>query len=353
MAYPGVLKDFKDCIDLRSPRRVPVFALELGIGWKNSGMTYEEERTNVGKAVQSIVGAVRRFDVDWAMIFPDDYIEFEPLGLKMRHPVDGPAMAAEYFPLTRETLRRFRFPDPHKDMRLPIHLEMIRRVKKTLGDTVCVVGRIAAPFTAPALLYGIDTWLMGMLEEPDLFRDNISYFIDYQIAFGKAQIEAGADTLWLGDCVADSNFVRPEHFAKFAFEPAAKVITELNKAGGQIIYHSGETSLPHVKWQAQLPRCAVNLGEGPSIAEIRRALGARKCFTGNFDPKFLRDAAPDAVAAATEKMIRENLPDGGYVFCTGEGVMATTPVQNVDAMMRAAQATVAEMMAPKGRKKST
>jgi uroporphyrinogen decarboxylase len=347
MAYPGVLNDFRACIDLGAPPRVPVFALELGLNMKGSGMNYEEERTNVEKAVQGIVAAVRRFDCDWAMIFPDDYIEFEPLGLKMRHEPDGPTMAAEYLPMTRETLRRFRFPDPHKEMRLPIHLEMIRRVKETLGNTVCVVGRIAAPFSAPALLYGIDKWLLGMLEEPDLVRDNISYFSDYQIAFGKAQIEAGADTLWLGDCVADSHFIRAEHYAGFAFEPAAKVIAEINKAGGLIIYHTGETQLSHLKWQAQLPRCAVSVGEGPSIAQIKRSLGVKKCLTGNFAPKFLRDSTAAAVAAATEKMIRENLPGGGYVFCTGEGVMATTPVENVEAMMRTAQATASKMTAGK------
>ena len=58
MAYPGVLKDFKDCIHLRSPKRVPVFALECGLCWKNSPMTYEEERTDIGKAVE-VLSAVK------------------------------------------------------------------------------------------------------------------------------------------------------------------------------------------------------------------------------------------------------------------------------------------------------
>ncbi len=343
MAYKGVVEDFRACIELRAPRRTPVFALGLELDMRVSGLNHEEQRTDVGKAVRGIVDAVRRFDYDWGMVFPDDYIEFEPLGLKMRLPPDGPAMAAEYLPLTRETLRKFRIPDARKEMRLPLHLEMIRRVKAALGDTVCITGRIAAPFSAPALIYGIDKWLMAMLEEPELARDNIEFFVDHQISFGQAQIEAGADLLWLGDCVADSHFIRTEHYMRFAFEPAARVIEAMNKAGGMVIYHSGETSLPHLKQQAQLPRCAINVGEGPSIAAIKRGLGVKKCLTGNFDPKLLRDSTPAQIAAATEIMIRENTPDGGYVFNTGEGVMYTTPPGNVEVMMHAARKAVATM----------
>lgn len=340
MAYKGVAKDLRACIELRKSARTPVFALGLELDMRVSGLNHEEQRTDVEKAVKGIVNAVRRFDYDWGMVFPDDYIEFEPLGLKMRLTADGPAMAAEYMPLTRETLRRFKVPDAKKEMRLPIHLEMIRRLKAALGDTVCVTGRIAAPFTAPALIYGIDKWLMAMLEEPELVRDNVRFFIDHQIAFGKAQIEAGADTLWLGDCVADSHFMRPAHYMEFAFEPAARVIEAINKAGGMILYHSGETSLPHLKQQAQLPPCAINVGEGPSIAEVQRSLGVKKCLMGNFDPKFLRDATAAQVAAATEAMVRENMPGGSYIFDTGEGVMYTTPPENVEAMMKAARKAV-------------
>jgi uroporphyrinogen-III decarboxylase len=180
-----------------------VFALGLELDMRVAGVNHEEQRTDVDKAVGGIIGAVRRFDYDWGMVFPDDYIEFEPLGLKMHHPPDGPAIAAEYLPLTRETLRKFRVPDARRELRLPIHLEMIRRLKAALGDTVCIAGRIAAPFSAPA-----------------------------------------------------------------------------------------------------------------------------------------------QVALATEALIRENLPGGDYLFNTGEGVMSTTPPENVEAMMRAAKSVMSEMTAP-------
>jgi uroporphyrinogen-III decarboxylase len=93
-----------------------------------------------------------------------------------------------------------------------------------------------------------------------------------------------------------------------------------------------------------MPASAVNLGEGPSVAEVRRELDAKKCVMGNFDPKPLRDAEPQEVADAASAMVRENLPDGGYVFNTGEGIMETTPEENVEAMLSAARQAAAAVL---------
>jgi len=128
-----------------------------------------------------------------------------------------------------------------------------------------------------------------------------------------------------------------EHFSEFAFKPAAAVAEALSKAGGMIIYHAAETSLGHLKLELELPVSAVNVGEGVSIAQIKRELAPGKCLMGNFDPSILRDGTLQEVAEATERMIRENMPGGGYVFDTGEGVMANTPADNVTAMMTAAR----------------
>jgi len=175
-----------------------------------------------------------------------------------------------------------------------------------------------------------------MLEDAALVCDNLAFFVDHQIEFGKAQLQAGADILWLGDCVASSKFIRAEHYRAFAFEPAARVAAPLSEMGGYLIYHSNETSLEYLKLQMQLPVSAVNVGEGVSIADVKQQAPVKKCLMGNFDPIFLRDGRPDQIAAVTDRMICENALGGGYLFNTGEGVLETTPAENMTAMMGAA-----------------
>ena len=339
MAYQGVVDDFRACCELRKPRRLPIFALGLEFSAEQIGMDCGQGRTDVERMVQCQVESARRFGFDLVEVFPDDYIEFEPLGLKMSAEPDRPTMPVEYLPMDRDTLGRFRIPDANREMRLPIHLEMLRRTKAALGDTACVMGRIAAPFSALGLIYGIDTLLVNMLTEPDILRTNLDFFVDHQIAFGEAQFRAGADVLWLGDCVADSKFLSPAHFAEFAFAAAAKVGAALTRQGGLVIYHTCETSLPHLRLQTDLPVSAVNVGEGADLAAIRRELGTKKCLAGNFDPMLLRDGTPEENARVATRMVEACAPGVGYVFNTGEGVMRTSPAANVSAMMDAARAT--------------
>jgi len=316
---------------------MPVFALTNEFHQVQAGVTHREARLDVAKAVACQVDAVRKYDEDWAVIFPDDYIEFEPMGLAMRDSESEPTMPVAYLPFTRETLRRLRIPDAQKEMRLPIHLEMLRRLKDALGDRVLVMGRVAAPFSALALVYGIEELMVGTITQVELIRDNLKFFIDHQIAFGRAQLEAGADLLWVGDCCASSKFCSLRCCCEFAFDAAAEVCSALRALGGLLIYHAGDSAPAYLARQIRLPVHAVNVGEGCRLADVKKALDPRVCLMGNFDPLVLRDGTPENVAQAAAEMIRENLPGGRYLFNTGESVMSNSPAANVAALLDAAK----------------
>jgi uroporphyrinogen-III decarboxylase len=333
MAYANVRDDFLAIAEGRMGRRMPIFAFTNEFHQYRAGVTNREARLDVDKVVACQVQAVREYDEDWAIVFPDDYIEFEPLGLAMRDDEEHPTMPTAYLPFRRETLRRFRIPDAKREMRLPIHLAMIRRLKDQLGDRVLVMGRIAAPLSTLGLIYGIEELMVGMIADPGLIDDNLKFFIDHQIAFGQAHLDAGADLLWLGDCCASSKFCSLDHCCRFAFDAAAEVAAALKRSGGLLIYHACENSIPYLAKEVQLPVHAVNVGEGCCLAEVRRALGSPMCLMGNFDPLVLRDGSPEEVAGTTERMIRENLPAGRYIFNTGESVMCNSPPANVAAML--------------------
>jgi uroporphyrinogen-III decarboxylase len=253
----------------------------------------------------------------------------------MRDDKEHPAMPVGYLPLERETLHKFKIPDAAREMRLPLHLEMLRRLKQEFGGDILVMGRIAAPFTSLALVYGIEELMLATIVNPDLVVENVKFFIDHQTAFGKAQLAAGADLIWLGDCCASSMFCSLDCCRKYAFAAAAEVAASLIACGGLVIYHSGDASLNYLAEQVQLPVNAVNVGEGCSLTAVRERVGREMCLMGNFDPILLRDGAPAEIAEAAARMARENLPGGRYLFNTGESVMCNSPAANVSAMLNA------------------
>ncbi|MDO9527691.1 MAG: hypothetical protein Q7J27_00865 [Syntrophales bacterium] len=105
MAYSGVLDDIKTCVNLGIPKRVPIFAESELFDVRMAGISYREYTYNVDKMVKSRVEAVTRFGSDWSIGWPDDYVEFEPLGIKLKGEENVPLAPYEYPPASWSTLK--------------------------------------------------------------------------------------------------------------------------------------------------------------------------------------------------------------------------------------------------------
>lgn len=318
MAYPGVVADLATCAQLGVPSRVPVFVLGEEFDVELYDVDYREYIRSAEMMVECQLQAVQRFDYDWILLHPDDYIEFEPLGIQTKGEARLPPAALNALPAARETLRRLRVPCGAG--RMPVHLEALGGIKQAHGESLVVAGRCAAPFSATTLLYGISDGLMLLYDDPGLFRDTCEFFVELMSDWGQAQIKAGADCIWLGDCVASSGFSSPQQYADFAVEPACRVQEAIKAVGGQVIYHAGDHSLSHLAIGADYFDI-INVGEGIDLAEVKAALGHKVCLSGNAHPiKLMNCDSLEEVARETRRLVEAGKPGGGYLFNTGEGV---------------------------------
>ncbi|MFH1616843.1 MAG: uroporphyrinogen decarboxylase family protein [Planctomycetota bacterium] len=337
MSSPTILDDLRKCSNCQTPNRVPLLPLGLEFNMRFAGMTYRQNRLDLEKIVQMNCQSVQKFGYDWALIFPDDYVEWEPFGLEMTDEEDIPAMPRRYFSFTPETIKKLAFPD-FAQGRMPIHLEAIRQVRKKLDGSACLAGRVAAPFSSVGLLFGIEPLLFAIIDKPQLVKDAMGILVDYIIRWGKAQQDAGAEILWIGDCFSSSQFLSLAMFEEFSVPYTKTVALELKRSGLFIIYHTSENSIPHIKLQADLPVDTVNLGEKVEIKKIKELINHKKCLMGNLNPvEVLRDATPDEVYDRTLSMIECNKDAGAYIFSTSEGITQNSTTENVTAMMKAAR----------------
>lgn len=338
MAYSGVIDDIKACIDLGIPKRVPIFAIAPEFNVRMYGMSYSEYIQDPDKIAKCEIEAVKKFDYDWVFLHLHDYIEFEPLGITIKGEKNVPLTAREYLPACWDTLRNLKFPDPQRDGKMPIFLDALQRIKKNLGDSICLTGRVGAPFSSVALLYGIEETLILLLEDPDLIKKTVDFFVELQTQWGKAQVRAGADALWLGDCVARSSFISPEHYSEFAAEGALKVSELLKKEGAFVFYHAGEDSLFTLRLMADLQFSALSIGEGIDIKKVKDMIGNKICLLGNIDGiKVLQRSSPEEVEQETKRIMEIGKKNGGYIFNSGEGIPRQTPEENVRTMIQTAR----------------
>jgi len=338
MAYSGVLDDVKTAVSLGIPERIPIFAISEPFDVRMSGLTYAEYTHDADKMARCRIEAVKTFDYDWSCGWPDDYVEYEPLGVKLKGEENIPLAAYEYPEASFNTLKRLKIPDSRRDGRMPGFLEVLKRIKKEFGNTVCLTGRVAAPFSGVGLLYGVQEALILPMENPDLLRKTMEFVSELAIYWGKEQIKAGADALWVGDCVASSGFISPKYYAEFALEPAHKVIMTLRKENVFLFYHAGENSLSHLKLMAETKPNALSIGGKIDIKKAKETFSKKNCLLGNMRGiEVMKYGTREDVEKETSRIMEEGKRGGGYIFNSEEGIPPDVPIENMKVMLETAR----------------
>ena len=339
MAYDGVIEDVRKAIALQRPERLPVLACseEFDVKW-HGRYSYEEVCRDGRKIAEVWIAAVEHFDYDWAWLQVDDCFEFEPLGVGTRGAGNILRATKDYLPATHQTLDGLRIPDPHTDGRMPEKLEAIRLIRDHFGDRVLIEGSCAAPYSSVGLLFGLQETMILTATGSDLLERACDFFVELQSVYIRAQIEAGAHAIWLGDCNAFSGMLSVEQYRRFAFPSCKRLVDRAHDDGAIVHLMNSEVSIPYLLAESELGADIINCGPGADVAAASKALSGRTCLSGNLDPmEVLMRGTPQQVARETERIVRTCHPAGGYLFCTGEMTPRDTPVENVQAMIEAAR----------------
>jgi len=336
MAYHGVLEDIRRAIAMQKPQRMPVFICSEEMDVRVCNSRYDRYNSDAHETARVQIEAIERFDYDWAWLQVDDCIEFEPLGVGVKGQGDILPATCAYLPTTGAALAALREHGYRVEGRMQVLLDAISAVKGHFGDSVCVTGRTAAPFSSVVLAFGMTETLMLVYEQPEFVHEANAFFEDYQTRFGLDQIKAGADAIWFGDCNASGHLVSPDIYAQFAMESARRVSAAYKEAGGIVIYHASEELPALVDLQAGLGFSMLSIGPGLDIEEARGTVGGRVCLCGNVDPlEVLARGTPDAVRAEVERIVNNVSRYGGHIMNSGEMVPRDTPEENVRAFVEA------------------
>jgi len=98
-----------------------------------------------------------------------------------------------------------------------VPLAALRLLKQRYGTEIAIVGKVFGPWTLGYHVYGIENFLMASLDEPDTVKKAMRRLMDVTVAFARAQIDAGADALCVGDhCTRD--LCSPDAYRDFLME---------------------------------------------------------------------------------------------------------------------------------------
>jgi len=299
------------------------------------GVSFLELCKNPALAAEVTLQPIRRFGFDAAILFSDLLVPLEAMGLPVEFTEHGPTLPAPV--RTPDDLGRVHAFDPARETSFV--LETIARLRPALGATP-LIGFAGAPFTVAT--YAIEGKTAKTFAEtkkffyrhPEHARRLLATIGDATRAYLEAQLDAGADAVQLFDSWV--GVVSPDDWDEFVFPPTAALIAALRSRGAPIIYfgNGATTILDRIgKLGADVYGIDWRLPLDEARARLAATAAGPFAVQGNLDPAVLL-APPDVIARRTADVVRRG-GRRGHVFNLGHGITPETPLEGVEAMVRA------------------
>ena len=314
---------------------IPVMPITMMFAADQAGLSYGQYALDYRVLVESQLRMLDRFDFDHASAITETR-EARDCGATIRYFDDQPYAIDEAQALlaTKSHLAGLKAPAPESAPAMADRLEAIRRLRLAVGNDKIVEGWVEGPCGASSDLRGINTLMLDFADDPVFVRDLFEFVVDLAIRFGRAQAEAGADVMGIGDPAA--SLVGPKLYRDFVFPYEKRLVDGLHAAGLKVRLHiCGNTKriLPEI---GQLGCDLIDIDSAVKVADARAQIGLGPALVGGIDPvRVLQMARPEEVTAALAACQQAAGP--GYIAGAGCEVPRGTPHENMDALIRFAR----------------
>lgn len=174
--------------------------------------------------LKALLEVNRLYKPDGQPVVFDLQLEAEILGCELAWAADGPPSVASH-PLadTMTVPCLCTLPKPEQG-RLPLVLNVMRKMKELVGETTALYGLICGPFTLASHLRGNDLF-MDMYDDEDYVHDLLNYCTQCGKAMSDMFLEAGMDVIAVVDPLVSQ--ISSSHFEEFLAEPYTELFAHI------------------------------------------------------------------------------------------------------------------------------
>lgn len=310
------------------------------------GVTPSEMCRDADLFEKAIIREVEVYEPDMLVIGCDVYnVEAEAAGSKVYYPDTNDVPAVERRVLcVGDEISRFKLPDPKKDGRMPLHLEVGRRIQRRFGREKIGRGALSAPFSIASEIVGPEQILMAMIDQPAWVSELIAFTKEIVKSYGKAFAQNGLGII-LFDSHAAPPLTSPELYRRIILPPTAEVIR----------YFRRELDIPLVPYimggdTAALLEEIIETGTNNILCDYKADLnffvGRLKnepiLLRANLDPGFLKAQPTELIKAKVRDILTIGRRQPRFLMGTGilpydispEKVIAVREALDEDSMQR-------------------
>ena len=329
----------------RGVDRLPLMPITMMFAADQIGVPYGEYATDHRLLVRGQIETARRFDFDHVSAISDPCREAADLGAVVETFPDQPPAIVESEALLSDfrDLARLDCPDPARGPRMADRIEAIALLRHEIGSEKLVEGWVEGPCAQAANLRGINTLMLDFRDEPEFVRDLCAFCVDLALCFARAQLEAGADLIGIGDAAA--SLVGPAIYEEFVFPAERRLIDGIRAMGALTRLHICGRPRRLLPRLADLQVDILDLDWMVPIEEARLVCGPEQVLLGNIDPvAVLRNGGP---AEVRDGLRRCHAAAGSrYIVSAGCEIVRDTPRPNLLEMVEFARGHACDVGLP-------
>jgi len=320
--YLGVLKG--EPVDF-----LPRLPILMQFAAEYIGSNYGAFASDYRVLVEANLRCAAEFGFDQVSGISDPFRETQGFGAGIVYVTDG-VPRCPHPPLEdSKDLSSLARPDPLRSERMLDRVNAVRSFKERAGGGYSIMGWVEGPAAEGADLRGVTAFLIDLLDDPPFAAELMDLCLEVGIEFGRAQVEAGADTIGIGDAIASQ--VSPELYERLIQPREKRLVQALKSMGAAVRLHiCGDTKhlLPGI---SELGVDIMDVDHMVDMRAVRRELGGKVALAGNIDPATaVRLGDPESIREAILKTYGE--VGNPCMVAAGCEIPPGTPEENLRAL---------------------
>lgn len=292
------------------------------------GSNYGEFASDYNVLVKANEQCAIDFGFDQLSCISDPYRETQGFGSEVTYVKDGPPRSTHPLEFDKDISKLLK-PDPYKSERMLDRIRAVREYDSKYKGEYSILGWVEGPAAEAADLRNVMNFLMDLMGDEAYAEELMDICVETGIAFAKAQVKAGADTIGIGDAIASQ--ISPQAYEKLIQPREKRIVDAIHAAGGYAKLHICGDITHLLLGVSDLGIDIIDVDYMVDLKIVRRLLGNKVVITGNLDPvSMIKNETPATIQEAK----RDAFNQAGKPFMVNAGceIPSGTPVENLRAL---------------------
>ena len=285
---------------------LPLMPITMMFAADQIGETFGKYAADYRVMVEAQIRTAEKFDFDYVSSISDPAREAADFGAEVHYFDDQPPAVDETksLLLDKSVLRGLEIPDPLGGGRMHDRIKAVALFRERVGGQRAVEGWVEGPCAEAADLRGINRLMTDFFDDPAFVRDLFDVVLANALEFARAQVDAGADFIGMGDAAA--SLVGPRIYEEFVRPYEQKLVDGLHAMGTKVRLHICGNIRRILAGVGSLGCEIVDIDSMVPLDEASKEMGPKVLLLGNIDPvKTLRNGTPETVTAAVAECHRQ------------------------------------------------